>query len=87
MRRRAFADRLCILAFCRRGADLEFMKAKIQAGEEPWKSAWDLWLDSPVASLDFKPKPFVHVIRGAYDAGEQGRRASSRKARTRQKTT
>ena len=52
--------------------DLEFMKAKINAGEEPWKSAWNLWLDSPVASLDFTPKPFAHVVRGAYDAGDQG---------------
>ncbi len=53
-------------------ADLEFMKAKIKAGEEPWKSAWNIWLTSSVASLDFKPQPFVHVIRGAYDAGDSG---------------
>ena len=50
------------------------MKAKIEAGEEPWRSAWQLWLDSPVASLDFQPEPFVHVIRGAYAAGEKGGR-------------
>ncbi len=55
-------------------ADLEFMKARIKAGEEPWKSAWDLWLTDPVASLDFEPKPFTHVIRGAYDAGDKGGR-------------
>lgn len=55
-------------------ADLEFMKAKIKAGEEPWKSSWDIWLSSPLASLDFKPKPFTHVIRGAYAAGEKGGR-------------
>jgi len=53
-------------------ADLEFMKAKIKAGEEPWKSSWDLWLTGPVSSLDFKPKPFAHVVRGAYGAGQQG---------------
>ena len=58
-------------------ADLEFMKAKIKAGEEPWKSAWDLWLQGPLASLDFKPKPFAHVIRGAYAAGEKGGRELS----------
>jgi hypothetical protein len=52
--------------------DLEFMKAKIRAGEEPWNSAWELWLSSPAASLDFEPKPFAHVIRGAYDAGDKG---------------
>jgi hypothetical protein len=55
-------------------ADLEFMKKKINAGEEPWKSSWQIWLDSPVASLDFKPQPFAHVIRGAYDAGDEGGR-------------
>ena len=53
-------------------ADLAFMKAKIETGEEPWKSSWNVWLTSPGASLDFKPKPFVHVTRGAYAAGEQG---------------
>lgn len=53
-------------------ADLEFAKAKIQAGEEPWKSSWNVWLTSPAGSLDFEPKPFVHVIRGAYAAGEHG---------------
>lgn len=55
-------------------ADLEFAKAKIRAGEEPWKSSWQIWLDSPVGSLNFVPKPFPHVIRGAYDAGDQGGR-------------
>jgi hypothetical protein len=50
------------------------MKGKINADEEPWKSAWQIWLDSPVASLDFTPKPYVHVVRGAYDAGEKGGR-------------
>ena len=55
-------------------ADLEFMKAKIKAGEEPWKSAWELWLTGPIASLDFEPKPYAHVIRGAYDAGDKGGR-------------
>jgi hypothetical protein len=53
-------------------ADLEFMKAKIKVGEEPWKSARELWLTEPVASLDFEAKPFTHVIRGAYDAGDKG---------------
>jgi len=61
-------------------ADLEFAKTKINAGEEPWKSAWDVWLSSPAASLDFKPKPFAHVIRGAYAAGEMGGRELSESA-------
>jgi Right handed beta helix region/Alginate lyase len=61
-------------------ADLEFAKAKITAGEEPWKSAWQIWLDGPIASLDFVPKPFTHVIRGAYAAGEKGGRELSESA-------
>jgi parallel beta-helix repeat protein len=53
-------------------ADLDFMKAKIHAGEDPWKSAWDHWGAEPVSSLDFKPKPFAHIVRGAYGAGQKG---------------
>ena len=61
-------------------AGLEFMKAKIKAGEEPWKSSWDLWLTGPIASLDFTPKPFPHIVRGAFGAGEQGGRELSESA-------
>lgn len=61
-------------------ADLEFMKARIEAGEEPWKSAWKMWLGGAGSSLDFKPKPFVHVTRGAYAAGELGSRELSESA-------
>ena len=53
------------------------MKAKIKAGTDPWKSAWELWLQDPLSSLDFKPTPFTHVIRGAYAAGEKGGRELS----------
>ena len=59
---------------------LDFMKAKITTGEEPWKSAWNLWLEGPIASLDFKPQPFTHVVRGAYAAGEKGGRELSESA-------
>lgn len=48
------------------------MKAKVRAGQEPWKSAWDRWLTEPTSSLGFVPKPFAHVVRGAYGAGQQG---------------
>jgi hypothetical protein len=53
-------------------ADLEFMKAKIKSDEEPWKSAWDRLQNEPTSSLDFKPKPCAHIIRGAYGAGQKG---------------
>ncbi len=61
-------------------ADLEFMKAKIHAGEDPWKSAWEVCLSGAGASLDFKPQPFAHVIRGAYDAGDSGGQALQQSA-------
>jgi hypothetical protein len=52
--------------------DLEFMKTKVKAGEEPWKSAFERLQAEPDSSLEFKPKPFTHVIRGAYGAGQKG---------------
>ncbi|GAA0877350.1 hypothetical protein GCM10009119_03180 [Algoriphagus jejuensis] len=45
-------------------ADLEWMKQKVQSGEQPWKAAFENLSES--ASLDFKPQPFTHVIRGPY---------------------
>src|SRR5947209_18817683 len=54
--------------------DLDFMKAQIVAGVEPWKGAFER-LRTPRPGrdgaparelLDFKPQPFTHVIRGAY---------------------
>jgi parallel beta-helix repeat protein len=45
-------------------SDLELMKQKVNAGEQPWKDAFDRLSKS--ASLDFQPKPFTHIIRGPY---------------------
>jgi hypothetical protein len=47
-------------------ADLDFMKAKVSGGEQPWKGAWDRLRAQPYSSLDFTPKPAEHVIRGPY---------------------
>jgi hypothetical protein len=47
-------------------ADLEFMKERVAAGEEPWKSAWDNLLRQRYSSLAFKPQPFARVVRGPY---------------------
>ncbi|HXE54571.1 MAG TPA: alginate lyase family protein, partial [Tepidisphaeraceae bacterium] len=48
-------------------AELDFMRAKVLAGQQPWKDAWDRLIRSRNSSLDFQPKPFAHVIRGAYN--------------------
>jgi hypothetical protein len=53
-------------------ADLEFMKAKVMAGEEPWKSAWERLQSQAGSSLDVKPQPFVHIVRGAFGARQRG---------------
>jgi parallel beta-helix repeat protein len=45
-------------------SDLEFMKQKIEAGEQPWKDAFKKLEKS--ADLDFQPEAFTHVIRGPY---------------------
>lgn len=47
-------------------SDLDFMKRKVLAGEQPWKDAWDRLLKASYSSMNFDPKPIAHVIRGAY---------------------
>src|SRR5689334_6930579 len=38
-------------------AQLDFVRAKVQAGEQPWKGAFDAMLASPYGSLSRTPKP------------------------------
>lgn len=45
-------------------SELEFIKKKLIAEGEPWKSAWDQLQSSKLASLDYTPKPFAKVVRG-----------------------
>jgi hypothetical protein len=47
-------------------AELDFMKRKVLAGEQPWKGAWDRLVAADYSALSFRPAPFAHVIRGAY---------------------
>lgn len=50
--------------------DIEFIKQKILAGEQPWKKAFeDLKKETP---LDFKPAPFPHVSVGPYGLNNNG---------------
>ena len=46
--------------------DLEFMKQKVAAGEQPWKQAWENLLARPYSPRGFEPQPFVHLMRGTY---------------------
>ena len=61
-------------------ADLEFMKAKVAAGEQPWKQAWDNLRAQSYSSLDFQPKPVTHIARGAFGSNSNGDRELSASA-------
>ena len=52
--------------------DLEFMKAQIIAGREPWIGKWNQLLASPFSSLSFTPRPVVRVLREAFGAAKSG---------------
>jgi hypothetical protein len=44
--------------------DLAFIKA--HAHREPWQTAYQTLCEQPFSSLDYKPEPHTHVIRGPY---------------------
>jgi len=48
-------------------AELEFVRQKITAGEEPWATAWKNLRASPSATLDYTPAPRAEVVRGPYN--------------------
>ncbi|KFU82289.1 Alginate lyase [Amycolatopsis lurida] len=45
---------------------LDFVRAKVQAGAQPWKQAYDAMLSSSYASLSRSPKPRAVVECGSY---------------------
>lgn len=53
-------------------ADLDYMKAKIKSGDQPWVAAYERLLEE--ASLDFEPNAYTHVIRGSYGRQGEGHR-------------
>ncbi len=52
--------------------DLDYMKQKALAGEQPWKTAFENLKNK--TSLDFKPTPFTHISVGPYGANSSGGR-------------
>ncbi|MGE4286661.1 MAG: LamG-like jellyroll fold domain-containing protein, partial [Phycisphaerae bacterium] len=46
-------------------ADIELMKAKIAAQEEPWKSGWEMFQTSPYLNLGWPAYDVDYIIRGA----------------------
>ncbi|MFD4141977.1 alginate lyase family protein [Streptomyces sp. NPDC058572] len=51
---------------------LDFVKAKVQAGAQPWKSAFDQMTASRYASLSRAPKPRAIVECGSYSNPDNG---------------
>lgn len=47
-------------------AQLDFVKAKVAAGAEPWTSAYHAMIDSSYASLSRQPTPYTVVECGSY---------------------
>ena len=52
--------------------DLEFLKAKIKAGENPWFNLWTELQSSPEAALNWIPKPRNVIVVGFYSKPDIG---------------
>ena len=57
---------------------IDFVKAKIKAGEEPWASEWKRLNDSRYSSLAWEPQPREKVERGPYNRPDIGSSEFSR---------
>ncbi|MFD7921869.1 alginate lyase family protein [Streptomyces sp. NPDC059740] len=53
-------------------AQLDFVRTKVNAGAQPWKSAYDAMIGSKYASLDRVPKPRATVECGSYSNPDYG---------------
>src|ERR1700683_3946875 len=51
---------------------LEFVKTKIAAGMQPWKSAFDAARSDPLGSLAYPPHPWKSVTAGPYSRPDLG---------------
>jgi hypothetical protein len=52
--------------------DLQFLKEKVETGEEPWISLWNELIRSPAASADHTPHPVKVIVVGFYDKPDTG---------------
>ena len=53
-------------------AELDFIKQKVQAEEEPWLSGWKKLLEAEVSSMDWKSGAIADVLRGSYNKPDIG---------------
>ncbi len=52
--------------------ELEFVKSKLDASEQPWKEAGEKLRSSSYASLSWRPRPVANVERGPYNRPDIG---------------
>src|SRR3982751_4377023 len=53
-------------------AQLDFIRKKVAAGEEPWKSAFEAAKASPYGATSYEPKPRETVECGPYSKPDLG---------------
>jgi hypothetical protein len=53
-------------------AQLEFIKAKVAAGEQPWKAAFELAKNDPMGAREYIPKPWQTCECGPYSRPDKG---------------
>ena len=53
-------------------SDLDFIKSKVAAGQEPWKTAYNNLKASNYASLTYVATPFAEVLCGSFNKPNQG---------------
>lgn len=53
-------------------AELDFVRQKIEAEEQPWKDAYEKMKSSKYANLSWNPEPYEKVERGAYNKPDIG---------------
>ncbi|GEM_PF-1324557 len=46
---------------------IAFIRAKLEAKQQPWTETWDILTASPEASLSWEPNPIAQVERGAFN--------------------
>lgn len=61
-------------------AQLEFVKAKVAAGAEPWKSAFEAAKSSPLGAISYTPTPRQTVECGPYSKPDLGCKDEQRTA-------
>ena len=53
-------------------AELDFVKEKVRAKEQPWLDAWEELLKTDISKMDFKPEAREIIVRGPYEKPSEG---------------